>query len=80
MGNRSLRQKDRILAKRYCPYAVWRKAFFIVRRKIRLKEVFMSANLEAKKQVVEEIKEKIEASKSVVLAVTTSSPCSKSRL
>lgn len=28
----------------------------------------MSANLEAKKQVVEEIKEKIEASKSVVLA------------
>ena len=28
MGNRSLRQRDRILAKRYCPYAVWRKAFF----------------------------------------------------
>jgi large subunit ribosomal protein L10 len=34
----------------------------------RLKEVFMSANVEAKKQIVEEIKAKIQNSKSVVFA------------
>ena len=35
---------------------------------LRLKEVNMSAKLDAKKQIVEEIKGKIQSSKSVVLA------------
>ena len=68
MGNRSSRfreyqifKSDTVLA----PRGV--RSFFIDRRK-RLKEVIMSANIEAKKQIVEEIKGKIQNSKSIVLA------------
>ena len=67
MGNRSSRYKEFTKRDFVCPYAVRREGFFIDRRK-RLKEVNMSANVEAKKQVVEEIKAKIQASKSIVLA------------
>ncbi len=45
-----------------------RHGAFCIRARKRLQEVHMSANLEAKKAVVEEIKSKIQSSKSVVLA------------
>ena len=67
MGNRSSRYKEFTKIDFVCPYAVRREGFFIDRRK-RLKEVNMSAHVEAKKLIVEEIKAKIQASKSIVLA------------
>ncbi|MBE5751192.1 MAG: 50S ribosomal protein L10 [Clostridiales bacterium] len=50
------------------PYAVRRKEFFYRQAETLKGGKTMSANVEAKKQIVEEIKAKIQASKSIVLA------------
>jgi large subunit ribosomal protein L10 len=69
MGNRSLRFKEiAFLKETMGPYAVRRKEFFYRQAETLKGGKTMSANVEAKKQIVEEIKAKIQASKSIVLA------------
>ena len=69
MGNRSLRFKEISFFKETeGPYAVRRKEFFYRQAETLKGGKTMSANVEDKKQIVEEIKAKIQASKSIVLA------------